>query len=127
MAIKVQRAEERGKAEHDWLHTRFSFSFAKYYNPEKMNFGALRILNDDIIYPDSGFPMHPHDNMEIITIVLGGKLEHKDSMGNERIIPAGDIQRMSAGSGIMHSEFNASKTKKSFPSANMGFPERKKY
>ena len=110
MKLEVHRSEERGKAEHGWLHTRFSFSFADYHNPERMNFGALRDLNDDIIDAGAGFPTHPHDNMEIVTIVLEGAIEHKDSTGGHGIIPIGDIQRMSAGSGVQHSEFNASKT-----------------
>ena len=110
MKINVQKSQERGTAEHDWLHSHFSFSFAEYYNPKKMGFGTLRVLNDDIIDAGSGFPTHPHDNMEIVTIVLEGALKHKDSMGNEGIIPKGDVQRMSAGTGVRHSEFNASQT-----------------
>lgn len=110
MKLEIQRSEERGRGEHGWLHTRFSFSFADYYNPERLNFGALRVLNDDIIDAGAGFPTHGHDNMEIVTIVLEGAIEHKDSTGGHGIIPAGDVQRMSAGSGVQHSEFNASKT-----------------
>lgn len=99
-------ASSRGFADHGWLKAAHSFSFADYYNPERINFGALRVLNDDIIAEGKGFGTHPHNNMEIITIPLEGSLEHKDSMGNGSIINAGEIQNMSAGSGITHSEFN---------------------
>lgn len=100
--------KERGHANHGWLNAKHSFSFANWYNPDKINFGALRVLNDDIVAPKMGFGTHPHDNMEIITIPLRGKLEHKDSMGHTSIITTGEIQVMSAGTGILHSEFNAS-------------------
>lgn len=99
---------ERGKAEFGWLHTRYSFSFNRWYNPDKMGFGLLRVLNDDIIEPGEGFGTHPHDNMEIVTIVLEGELEHKDSMGTGSVIGKGEVQAMSAGTGITHSEFNHS-------------------
>lgn len=99
-------ADSRGFANHGWLKAAHSFSFADYYNPERVHFGALRVLNDDIIEGGEGFGTHPHDNMEIITIPLKGSLEHKDSMGNGSVITAGEIQNMSAGSGITHSEFN---------------------
>ena len=99
-------AQTRGKAEHGWLYAKHSFSFANYYNPERMNFGSLRVLNDDTIAPGMGFDTHPHDNMEIITIPLSGDLEHKDSMGNIGVINEGEIQVMSAGTGVYHSEFN---------------------
>ncbi|HEX8018950.1 pirin family protein [Mucilaginibacter sp.] len=99
---------ERGHNDIGWLKANFSFSFASYYNPEKMNFGALRVLNDDIIAAGRGFGSHPHDNMEIITIPLKGGLEHKDSMGNTGVINAGEVQVMSAGTGVYHSEYNAS-------------------
>ncbi|TNE52986.1 MAG: pirin family protein [Bacteroidetes bacterium] len=102
-------SDSRGKADHGWLSARHSFSFASYYNPERMHFGSLRVLNDDTIAPGKGFGMHPHDNMEIITIPLEGALAHEDSMGNGSTIQSGDVQVMSAGSGIWHSEFNASK------------------
>ena len=101
-------AQERGLVSFGWLDAKYSFSFGNYYNPEKMNFGALRVLNDDTIAPAMGFGKHPHKNMEIITIVQSGSLKHEDSMGNKGIIEAGDIQVMSAGSGIEHSEVNAS-------------------
>ena len=110
MKMIIHKAEERGKAEFGWLHSRHSFSFGNYYNPEKVNFGLLRVLNDDIVEPGAGFGTHPHDNMEIISIVLEGTLAHKDSMGSKSVIQKGDVQVMSAGTGITHSEFNDSKT-----------------
>lgn len=105
----IHTADSRGRAEHGWLSSRFSFSFAEYYNPERKHFGVLRVLNDDIIQPKMGFGMHPHDNMEIVSIPLKGALEHRDSMGNGSIIKAGEVQLMSAGTGVRHSEFNPSK------------------
>ena len=108
MKTFVHRAKERGIAEHGWLHSRFSFSFADYHNPERMGFGTLRVINDDIIEPLGGFRMHPHRNMEIITIVIKGSLEHEDSEGNRGVIRAGEIQYMSAGRGVEHSEYNPS-------------------
>lgn len=104
----IHTSDSRGRAEHGWLSSRFSFSFAEYYNPERMHFGTLRVLNDDTIDPGMGFGMHPHNNMEIITIPLSGSLEHRDSMGNGSIIKAGEVQMMSAGTGVRHSEFNPS-------------------
>ncbi len=104
----IHRADERGAAEHGWLHSKFSFSFAEYYNPDKMGFGLLRVINDDTVEPGTGFGTHPHNNMEIITIVREGKLTHRDSMGSISTIEPGDVQVMSAGSGITHSEYNAS-------------------
>ena len=111
MKIVYHSAETRGNANHGWLKANHSFSFAQYYDPERMNFGALRVLNDDTIAPGKGFGTHPHDNMEIITIPLMGDLEHKDSMGNVGIINEGEIQVMSAGTGIYHSEYNKNKDK----------------
>jgi len=111
MKKEIYKAEDRGNADHGWLQSRFSFSFADYHDPNRMGFGKLRVLNDDIIAPDSGFGMHPHDNMEIVTIILQGALEHEDNMGNKSIIKKGEVQRISAGSGITHSEVNASKEK----------------
>jgi redox-sensitive bicupin YhaK (pirin superfamily) len=108
MKTIIHKSDKRGHADHGWLKTYHSFSFANYYNPEKVQFGALRVLNDDWIAPGEGFGTHPHDNMEIITIPLSGELEHSDSMGNTGIIRKGEIQVMSAGIGIQHSEFNAS-------------------
>lgn len=102
----LHKANTRGLANHGWLESHQTFSFANYYNPERMHFGVLRVLNDDIVEAGKGFGTHPHDNMEIISIPLEGDLEHKDSMGNTTIIKNGDIQIMSAGTGIFHSEFN---------------------
>ena len=99
-------AQQRGHADHGWLKTYYSFSFANYFNPECMNFGVLRVLNDDFIAGGGGFGTHPHDNMEIITIPFAGDLEHKDSMDNVGVIRQGDVQVMSAGTGILHSEYN---------------------
>ena len=99
-------ADSRGAANHGWLKAKHSFSFAQYFNPERTQFGALRVLNDDIVAPGMGFGMHPHDNMEIITIPLKGALEHKDSMNNVGVIEADEIQVMSAGTGVYHSEYN---------------------
>jgi redox-sensitive bicupin YhaK (pirin superfamily) len=102
----LHKANERGHADHGWLNAYHSFSFANWYNPDKVQFGVLRVLNDDTVAPGMGFGMHPHDNMEIITIPLEGDLAHKDSMGNAETIKFGDVQVMSAGTGIRHSEFN---------------------
>lgn len=104
----IHRANQRGVAEHGWLHSRFSFSFAQYHNRDRMGFGALRVINDDVVDPKSGFGMHPHRDMEIITIVLKGCVEHTDSLGHHGFTKAGEIQMMSAGSGIEHSEHNPS-------------------
>jgi len=106
MTQVLHKADTRGKADHGWLRSRHTFSFANYYNPERTNFGALRVLNDDVVAPGMGFGRHPHDNMEIISIPLEGDLEHRDSMGNTTVIKHGDIQVMSAGTGIFHSEYN---------------------
>ena len=105
----LHKADTRGDANHGWLRSRHTFSFANYYNPERMSFGSLRVLNDDIVEAGMGFGTHPHDNMEIISIPLEGDLEHKDSMGNIAVIKHGDIQVMSAGTGIFHSEYNKNK------------------
>ncbi|SHF96675.1 pirin family protein [Flavobacterium johnsoniae] len=104
--IVLHKADTRGNANHGWLNAYHSFSFASWYNPDRIQFGALRVLNDDTIAAGMGFGTHPHDNMEIITIPLEGDLAHKDSMGNTEVIKNGDIQVMSAGTGIQHSEFN---------------------
>lgn len=110
MKTIIHKAETRGHANHGWLDTHHTFSFAGYYNPDRIHFGVLRVLNDDIVAPANGFDKHPHDNMEIITIPLKGSLEHKDSMGNKTVISQGEIQVMTAGTGIMHSEYNKSET-----------------
>jgi len=104
------KAIERGKADYGWLKANYYFSFAQYHNPQKVHFGALRVLNDDVVAGGGGFPTHAHDNMEIVTIPHTGALAHKDSSGGNGIIKAGDVQIMSAGSGVEHSEFNESKT-----------------
>ena len=107
----LHKAASRGDANHGWLHSRHTFSFGNYYNPERVHFGVLRVLNDDFVEAGMGFGTHPHDNMEIISIPLEGDLEHKDSMGNLAVIKKGDVQVMSAGSGITHSEYNKNKDK----------------
>ncbi len=106
MKTVLHKASTRGHANHGWLDSHHSFSFANYRNPERMNFGVLRVLNDDVVDGGKGFNTHPHDNMEIISIPLEGDLEHKDSMGNTTVIKQGDVQVMSAGTGIYHSEYN---------------------
>lgn len=106
MRSVIHKADTRGHADHGWLVANHSFSFASWYDPERVHFGVLRVLNDDMVQGGKGFGMHPHDNMEIITIPLEGKLEHRDSMGNHGIISKGEIQVMSAGTGVKHSEFN---------------------
>ena len=106
MEFTLHKAETRGFADHGWLKSAHTFSFANYYNPERIHFGVLRVLNDDYVAPGMGFGTHPHENMEIISIPLSGELEHKDSMGNISTIKKGDIQVMSAGTGINHSEYN---------------------
>jgi hypothetical protein len=105
----LHKAETRGNADHGWLHSRHTFSFAGYHDPQRIHFGALRVLNDDTVDAGMGFGTHPHDNMEIISIPLEGDLEHKDSMGNVSVIRHGDVQVMSAGTGIYHSEYNKNK------------------
>lgn len=109
MIKTIHRADSRGLADHGWLKSRHTFSFAGYHDPERTRFGLLRVLNDDIVEPGEGFGTHPHDNMEIVSIPLKGALAHKDSTGSEHVINTGDVQIMSAGSGLYHSEYNASK------------------
>ena len=110
MKTILHKADTRGHADHGWLNAHHSFSFASWHNPERVHFGVLRVLNDDAVAPGMGFSRHPHDNMEIITIPLEGALEHQDNMGNRAVMRAGDVQVMSAGTGVEHSERNASHT-----------------
>lgn len=108
--MTIRKAQERGHAEHGWLDTYHTFSFANYYDPQWMGFRSLRVINDDLVLPGHGFGTHPHRDMEIITYILSGQLQHKDSMGNGRIIGSGELQYMAAGTGVQHSEFNPSNT-----------------
>jgi len=110
MKTTLVKSASRGHADHGWLNSYHTFSFAEYHNPERVRFGMLRVVNDDLVSPGEGFGTHPHDNMEIVSIPLKGALAHKDSTGNEKVINTGDVQIMSAGSGLYHSEYNASKT-----------------
>ena len=110
MKTTIFKATDRGSADYGWLKPNYYFSFSNYYNPQRIHFGVLRVLNDDFIMGGGAFPTHPHDNMEIVTIPLTGAVHHKDNTGGEGIIKAGDVQIMSAGSGILHSESNASAT-----------------
>ena len=124
MKAELYPSAERGKADFGWLKANFSFSFGSYFNPKKIQFGLLRVLNDDTIAAGMGFGTHPHDNMEIITIPLEGGLQHRDSMGNEGVIRFGEVQVMSAGTGILHSEMNASKSEQAKTLQLWVFPEK---
>lgn len=124
MTTKLFEADLRGKADYGWLKANFSFSFGNYYNPERVQFGMLRVLNDDTIDGGTGFGTHPHDNMEIITIPLEGGLKHRDSMGNEGVIRFGEVQVMSAGTGIQHSEMNASQKEQAKTLQLWVFPDK---
>jgi hypothetical protein len=110
MKKEIDRADKRGKGDYGWLKTRYSFSFADWYDPTRMGFGALRVLNDDWIAPGQGFGKHPHRDMEIITVVTEGAVKHEDSMGSKGVTKAGEVQVMSAGTGVVHAEWNASET-----------------
>lgn len=110
MHIRIDRAGDRGQGEHGWLSTRFSFSFANWYDPRRMGFGALRVLNDDTILPGGKFGMHPHENFEIVTVPLKGAVTHEDNLGNLGAVHAGEVQAISAGRGVLHSEYNDSPT-----------------
>jgi len=124
MPFTLYPAKTRGHLDYGWLKAYYSFSFGQYYDPQRIQFGALRVLNDDIMAPGTGFGTHPHDNMEIVTIPLQGGLAHKDSTGGQGVIWAGDIQVMSAGTGLTHSEFNASKTEEARTLQIWVFPKK---
>ena len=123
--IEIIPSDSRGSADHGWLKAKHTFSFAEYHNPERVRFGPLRVINEDRIAPGQGFGTHPHRDMEIVTYPISGAIEHKDSMGNGTVITAGEVQRMTAGTGVQHSEFNASKTDELHLLQIWLFPEQK--
>ena len=123
--LDIIRSEDRGGADHGWLQAKHTFSFAEYHNPERVHFGSLRVINEDRIAPAQGFGTHPHRDMEIVTYIIKGAIEHKDSMGNGTIIHAGEVQRMTAGTGVLHSEFNHSEDEELHLLQIWIFPEQK--